>query len=115
MPAFFITFPSFAISAFIAAASCSGELATASSPMASMRSFDSDVFTTLTLSWFRRLMMAAGVLAGAYIGCNRVDDTVLGALNDSVRKIGKRQIGGEFSQGLAGGRHVVRSPCANQV
>src|SRR3990172_11288378 len=72
-PASLTTFPIVAISDLIVAASCSGELATTSIAALKSRSFTSALLRARTISWFSRLMIAAGVLAGANKAVDAVD------------------------------------------
>src|SRR3990172_2293051 len=65
IPAFLITLPIFAISDFIVAASCSGELPMDSIPALKNFSFTSSLLITRTMSWFSRVTIASDVLAGA--------------------------------------------------
>ncbi len=51
MPASFITLPIVAMSDFMLAASCPGELATTSDPALINRSFTSGLFRIRTISW----------------------------------------------------------------
>src|SRR5262245_27840514 len=64
-PRFLITLSHLAVSDFIVAASCCGELPTGSAPAMGNRSFASGVLRNRTITWFSRLTIATGVLAGA--------------------------------------------------
>jgi hypothetical protein len=65
MPASLITFPHLFMSDLILAENCSGELPIASTPALKSFSFTSALFNTRIVSWFRRSIIGAGVLAGA--------------------------------------------------
>ena len=67
MRASLITFPHLANSVFILAANSSGVVGVGSTPMLANFSLSSGDLIILTISWCSRLMIAAGVLAGAHM------------------------------------------------
>src|ERR1041384_1945904 len=73
MPAALITLSQVAISDLINAASCSGVLATVSTPALKNFSLTSGLLSIRTISWLRRLSMAWGVFAGAIITSGETD------------------------------------------
>ena len=84
-----------AMSALIQAASSSGELPTTSDPVLRNFSLASGVLTTRTISWFSRLMIASGVLAGARTPVNETNygfalvyDVMKRGRTDDARRLG---------------------------
>ena len=69
-PAALSTFPIVAISDFIVAVSCSGELEAASTPPLMNRPLPSGERRKRSTSWWRRATIAAGVPAGKNIACS---------------------------------------------